>query len=116
MAKALDDLAEFEEFKEKVLGMIRKDIYGGMTPEELRKKYASYVQGRVLTAVITEEDNGKALAAAKDILDRSEGKAKERHEHTHKYENLKEEELDSLLMSELGAMSSSDDDETRSDH
>ena len=101
MSNLLDELKEFDEFKEKLLPAIRKDLTSGMSAEEIRKKYEAVVQARSIITAVTDKDSGKALAAAKDILDRSSGKATEKKEVTHKFSDLRDEELDAVLQSEL---------------
>ena len=99
MSKLIDDLQDFEDFKDSVLPAIRRDLKAGLTPKEMRKKYAARVQARALTTAITSDD-GRAMAAAKDILDREEGRATEKKEVTHRYADLDDRELDAILESE----------------
>lgn len=101
MAKMIDDLAEFEDFRQTVLKAIRKDISKGLSAKELREKYAAIVQGRLLTDALTTEDVGKAAFIGKDIIDRVEGKATEKKEVTHKFSEMKDDELDAILKSEI---------------
>lgn len=101
MARALDDMSEFRKFREELLPVIRKDLEAGLSGEEIMRKYESYAAARIISIAAMEQDSGKALAAAKDILDRSQGKAKERSEVTHKLEKLPEEQLDALLLAKL---------------
>ena len=98
--KLLSDLSEFEEFREKILPAIRKDLMGGMSAPDLRKKYAALVQARIITEALTTPDAGKAATLAKDVMDRNEGKATEKKEVTIKYKDLSDDELDALLLSE----------------
>jgi hypothetical protein len=100
MVKMIDDLAEFEEFRANTLKAIRTDIRKGLSAADIRKKYASIVQGRLITDALTTEDVGRAAALGKDILDRVEGKAKEQTEVTHRMAKLNDKELDALLKSE----------------
>lgn len=100
MTSLVQDLVEFEDFKEKILPAIKKDLMSGMSAKELREKYSAIVQARQITTAIASQDEGRASAAAKDIIDRSEGKATERKEVTHRYAELKDEELDAILQSE----------------
>jgi hypothetical protein len=93
-------IAEFEKFKETTLKAIRKDIYSGMDAKEMRKKYASILQGRLISNALTEEDNAKAATMIKDLLDRNEGKATEKKEVSHKFSDLSDEELDAVIISE----------------
>lgn len=98
--RLLEDLSEFEEFRTKIMPAIRRDLLAGMTAAELRSKYAALVQARLITDAITTPDAGKAATAGKDVLDRAYGKATEKKEVTHKFEDLSDQELDAILMSE----------------
>lgn len=95
----VQDLIDFEDFRDTVLPAIRRDITAGMTAKQLREKYASLVQARLLTEALSGESKS-AIAAARDITDRQEGKATEKKEVTHKLAHLSDEELDAVLMSE----------------
>lgn len=99
--EALDDLAEFELYRQQVLKSIRADIAAGMTAGELLKKYEPQVVGRILTVALAEIDAGKATSAAKDALDRSRGKAAETKTVKHQFEELPDAQLDSLINSRL---------------
>jgi hypothetical protein len=111
MVNALDDLADYEEFKESLLPELREALKRGMKAEDITARFAALAAARLATIVAKEPDSTKAMAAAKDILDRSVGKAKERQEVTHKYSKLKDEELDSLLMSSIADTEAPDEDE-----
>jgi len=111
-AEALDALAEFEEFRDTILPAIRKDLAAGLDAEHIMQKYQALAAARMVTTLATEQDSSKAMAAAKDVLDRTIGKAKERSEVTHKLQNIPEEQLDSILLSELDNLEDSGDDDT----
>lgn len=100
IAGLIDALTQFEDFASKILPAIQKDVKSGLTAKEMREKYAAIVQARQITTAILADDEGRASVAAKDILDRAEGKATERKEVTHKYADLKDEELEAILRSE----------------
>lgn len=110
-AKALDDLAEFEEFKQSILPALRLELTKGSSAEDIYKKFEAHAAARGITIAMTETDSGKALSAIKDILDRVGGKAKERSEVTHRLTNAPEEQLDALIRSKLEAVSDSDEEE-----
>ncbi len=93
------DLAEFEDYK-TILATIRKDIKAGMSQKELAKKYAPLAQARIISEMLTTDNATAALAAAKDMLDRVEGKATEKKEVTHRFKDMAEDELDAILKSE----------------
>ena len=99
MAETLDQLAEFEEFKRVVLPSLQKDLAVGMSAKDILKKYSPVAAARIVSTVALEPDSSKALAAAKDIIDRADGKAKESVQHTHVYENLNDSELDAQMLS-----------------
>lgn len=101
MAGLLDSLTEFEKFKEQLLPALRKELLAGASSEELRARYQSMLTARQLQIALTEPDAAKALSAIKDLQDRTEGKAVERSEQTHRLENLSDNQFDSLLLTEL---------------
>ncbi len=109
MARGLDDLALYEEMMGGVLAPVRKDLQDGMESEALLEKYAKFAAARVVTIATTDLDSGRALAAAKDILDRSKGKAVERKQIAHKFERLDERQVDAILLSELEELTVEDD-------
>ncbi len=106
IARALDtrdrERGLLDGISAQVLPILSRAIKEGWTKEELRQhpQIALLMEARKISIAIFEPDSGKALAASKDIADRVEGKAKERVETTHRYEGLKDEELDALLASE----------------
>ena len=110
MARNLDILAKFEKYQEEIFPLLQEAIAKGWTPEQMRShpKIQAMMEARKITIALTDEDPSRALAAAKDIQDRAEGKAKERVETTHKYEKLKDDALDALLMSELDMLKGED--------
>lgn len=109
VAKALDDLAEFEDFRETLLPAIRKDLKKGLTAQQIQAKYAAYAQARLVQIALMETDSGKASAAAKDILDRTHGRATEKKEVTHRFKDLTDAELDAVLQSEEADLDSMED-------
>jgi len=99
--KLHDELAAFEEFKEEVLPMLRKDLKNKLSPSQIRKKYLSYLTARQVTIGLTARDEAKSLAAIKDVFDREEGKAKESKDVTHRFEDLPDDQLDALVLSQI---------------
>ncbi len=100
-AKLQKNLAAFEEFQGTILPDLQKDLKKGMTPAQIREKYVALLQARIITDALRTEDPAKALAVAKDLMDRVEGRATEKKEVTHKFKDMKEEELDAILKSEI---------------
>lgn len=99
MARVMDELSEFEEFKQKFLRRIQEALKQGKDSKEILDMAKAMAAGRLATTVVLELDSQRATAAAKDILDRTDGRAKETKEVTHKFDKLADEELDSLVMS-----------------
>ena len=117
MAVTLDELSRFEEFKENILPAIRQDLATGMSAKDIRAKYAAIVQAGVVTTALIDSNPAARLTAAKDILDRDEGKAKETKDIRHRFNELPDEQLDAILISELqdSEIVSSDDEESGND-
>ena len=99
MSRTLDDLAAFEDYK-TIWGVVRKEAEY-LDEEQIRAKYTALLQAKLVSIALTEKDSLKALAAIKDILDRKEGKAKERQEVTHRLKDVAETEIDSLILTKL---------------
>lgn len=97
-----DDLSLLEQIKLEILPKIQKDLAQGISAEEILKKYQAYAAGRLVTNMVMDTDSGKSTAAAKEVLDRTMGKAVERRETTHRYEELSDQELDALVASKTG--------------
>lgn len=101
IAEQLDQLARFEEFQEKILPWLQEALANGATAEEIYEKATNIAAARAVTIAATSSDQAKALAAVKDILDRTQGKAIERKKVTHTMEDLSDEELEALVLSQL---------------
>lgn len=97
-ARALDELAAYEEFKEMFAPALLKDIKAGLPMEKILKKYEPLAAARLVQLGIAGSDKD-ALGAIKEILDRTQGKAVQKQEHTHKLAKLSDEELDAMLAS-----------------
>jgi hypothetical protein len=95
-----DDLRLIEQIKAEISPLLQEDLKNkDLSPEQMLEKYQKYAAARIGHIVANEPDSGKALAAAKDLLDRTLGKPKERQVVTHKYEDLTDDELDALVTS-----------------
>lgn len=86
-----------KQFRENMMSELDEDLRKGLSADEIAKKYAPAMAVRAVTIAMTEADPSKALAAVKEVLDRGVGKATEKTEVTHKYQNLPDEELDAVL-------------------
>lgn len=107
----LDDLAEFNQYREEILPVLRQALKAGTDAETIYKKFQAYAAARMVSIAATEIDSAKALSAIKDILDRTQGKAKERQEVTHRLSSLPEEQLDAILLSKLKDQQEGDEDD-----
>lgn len=99
-ARALDKLADYEDFTSTFLPSLQKDIRAGLTMDQLLKKYEPAVAARLVQLGMTAEGN-TALGALKEILDRTQGKSVQKQEHTHRLARLPDQELDAVLKSKL---------------
>lgn len=115
-ASLLDDLSEFNNFRSEILPVLRKALKGGTDAETIYKKFQAYAAARAVSIAATEVDSAKALYAIKDILDRTQGKAKERQEVTHKLSSLPEEQLDAILLSKLKNQQEGDETDEKTKH
>lgn len=97
MARNLDMLSDYDQYAEDVAPILRKAVAEGWPPAKIFAHFQSYIAARAVTVALNEKDSGKALAAVKDLLDRSVGKAVDRQETTHRLEKLGDEDLDKLL-------------------
>lgn len=101
MADVLDEIREFEEWRTEIYPKIAQMVKDGKAADEILAFAESLAAAKLVSVLVRETDSSKVIAASKDILDRCLGKAKERSEVTHKYEKLKDEELDALIQSRL---------------
>jgi hypothetical protein len=111
MESTVDDVIAYQEFKEKIAPELRNMLINGASAKEMLKKYENYAVAKLLTIALSDKDSGKALAAVKDILDRSQGKAVETKKLEHTMNDLSDEELDALLLSEAEDVSENGDSE-----
>lgn len=111
MAEMLDALTEFEDFRATVLPAIQKDLKAGLSAPQLRDKYLALIQARQITDILTAPP-GEAADPAQKVIDRVEGRATEKKEVKHRFADLPDEQLDAILLSELGE----DDERSNSKH
>lgn len=97
MARTIDEIAAYEQFKQEILPALRADLAAGRKPAELREKYSAMLTARAITIALSDSDAGKAMTAIRDLQDRHEGKAKETKEISHRLKDLPEEQLDAVL-------------------
>lgn len=107
--RLIDQITAFEDFKSEIMPKLAKMLKEGKTPAEIRAFAASYLTARQVTIALTSTDESAALRAIDAVTHQNEGKPKERVEHEHKLSKLKDEELDSLLLSEAEAVLGDDD-------
>lgn len=93
-ANLVDRVLQFEKFEALMYD------FEHMTAEDLYKKYAKHAAIRTIIELRNENPTA-ALTAAREILDRSQGRATERKEISHRLKNVPEKEVDSLILSSL---------------
>jgi hypothetical protein len=104
MAKNLDDLAAFEEFRHTILPVLQKDLASGMKADDLRKKYEAVAVAKMITMLTRADSDSAAVAAAKDLQDRVSGKPRETKSIEHRLGKLSDQELDAMLLSEASTL------------
>ena len=97
---ALDTLAEFEQFRDEILPALQADLKKGLEAKEIIKKYRAIAAAKIVTGMFMPT-NPLAHAAAKEILDRGDGKATESKKVEHKFDGVHTEDLKALLKSKL---------------
>lgn len=108
MLDRLDELAAFEAFQLDIPKELKRALIDKMSAEDIYKNFENFAAIRAVAIVATEKDSGKALAAIKEILDRSKGKAVERKVVRHQMEELSDKELDAILISEAEILDEGD--------
>lgn len=92
-----DLLADFED----LIPQLRDALRAGKSAEEIYATFQPLVAARTVQIALTETDSAKAISAIRDVLDRTQGKPKEKIETTHRLEKLPEEQLDAALRTKL---------------
>lgn len=108
MINLIDQLAEYESFTKNIPKELREAILKGTSAKALYKKYENFAAVRVIQILMTEKDSAKALAAVKELLDRTHGKATEHKDIRHSLEQLEDKEIDALLLGEMEDVTSDD--------
>jgi hypothetical protein len=107
--RTLDELEVHDSLFTGVLAGLKEDIAKGMDAMAIAKKYASLAAARTVSIALTDENSGLALAAAKDIQDRVNGKATEKKELIHSMANASEKEIDAVIASKLALLEDGED-------
>lgn len=112
MARSLDQLAEFQEFTDDVLPLLRRAITEKWTKEQIESdpRIQALLVARQMTIGLTDKDPKAALAAIRDIRDRKDGKPVERKEIRTKIEEADDDAIDARLKTLLGAQKGSESD------
>lgn len=97
-------LAAVEDYHATVPAQLRRLLENKATPDDILQFAASLAAARLVTE-LSSSHAGTAMDAAKQILDRSQGKAIERIQQHHKFEQLSDEQLDALVISKLKEVS-----------
>ena len=105
--EAIDDLAEFEAFKQEILPKIREQLAKGAATKDILNTARAVAVGRLAMIAALEGNPDTALRAIKELLERTDGKVSEKKEITHQLASMRDEELDALLIT---AATESDED------
>ncbi len=101
MFRIIEELAQFEEWSKEVPELLKRAILSGKSAPELYDQFDNVAAVRVVQILMTETDSTKALAAAKDVLDRKYGRATEKKVIKHEFEDMPDEQINSILKGEL---------------
>lgn len=101
MARIMTKLEGYEEWQKDVPALLKKAILEGKDASQLYEQFSSVAAVRVIQILMTEGDSGKALAAAKELLDRQYGRATEKKIVRHQFDDMPDDDLDAILISEL---------------
>lgn len=102
MARAIDELAEFEDFKQSLLPKLRQMLRDGRSADQIRREVGPYIAARVASMALTGNlKSPNTLKAAQDVLDRLEGKAVQRVEQKTVYAQMSKKELAALCFQKL---------------
>lgn len=101
MVEVLDELALFEEYRATMLPKLREQIEAGASTKDILGTAQAAAVARLASMAVLEQDSKVALAAIKELLERTDGKVTENKKIVHAMEQLKNEELDALVMSKL---------------
>ena len=109
MVRALDEVSKFEEFRHDILPKLQRMLKDGKSAADLRAFAQAYLTARQITEALTNPDAAVALRAIDSLTHQNEGKPKERQEVEHKFEKLKPEELDSMILAKLAHQESGEE-------
>lgn len=115
MTRNLDTLSEFDAFNVEIAPALRGAIKAGKSPEEIYNLVLAHASARMVSIALTEKSPAIAMAALKDILDRTKGKATENKAIKLDLANTSDEALDAKLKQLMGSDESegaSDESET----
>lgn len=101
MVERLDELAMFEEYRATMLPKLRAQIERGASTKEILGTAQAAAVARLASMAVLEQDSKVALAAIKELLERTDGKVTENKKIVHAMEKLKDEELDAVLLTAL---------------
>lgn len=104
---AIDDLAEFEQFRADILPKIQAQMKANASTKDILNTAKAVAVGRLAMIAAMEGDSKTALNAIKALLERTDGPVEERKTVTHQLSNMRDEELDALLIT---AVNETDDE------
>lgn len=107
-AIGLIDAKIFRDYQSKILKAVREDLLNGMSADQIFKKYEAHAAAALVSQMINPMT---AVSAAEKVLDRTQGKPTQKTESTHRFEKLKDAELDSFLTSRLEELKTSSDED-----
>lgn len=101
MARAIDALAEFEEYQTEILPILKQMVKSKATSTEMIEQARPLLVAKLVSIAMSSEDEGRRASMALALLDRIDGKPVERKQVVHAMAKLKDEELDAMLLTAL---------------
>lgn len=100
-------LAAVEDYTANVPAALRRLLENKASPQDILEFASSLAAARMVTE-LGGTDAARAITVAKDILDRTQGKAKESVAIAHKFEKLDEAQLDAIILSQFKEVGGAD--------
>lgn len=107
----VENLQAYDRFQTEVSPELRKMLAAGASSKDIMKKFSSFAAARLMTIAMASGDEKSAIIAARDILDRVEGRATETKRLEHSLAAADDRDLDALLKSEMAELENMDNGE-----
>lgn len=101
LLEVLEDLELFEELKKDLLPDLRELVKKGEKSDVILERGRALATARLVTLAATNDNPTAALAAIKEVLDRTLGRVADKKQIEHRLAKIDDKELDALLISKI---------------